>query len=139
MADALHLFVRSVHVVGMIVLVAGPAGVWYALRTSGPTAAALVRVERVLWIVTGVMVVTGVGNLGALGAPDPATRWGTVLTVKLLVVSLVVAGSMVRTFAVLRAARSPGRPPRDRLRRSYAATTAAFLLVVGLAEVLAHG
>lgn len=142
MANALHLLVRTVHVLGMVTLVGGAAGAWYALR-SAPHARdpALVRFECVFWGAMGVVLVTGVGNLGALGAPGPGTRWGALLTVKLSVVLLVVVGSMLRTLAVLRADRETLRSPgyRRRMAGSYAATTGAFLLVVVLAEVLAHG
>jgi uncharacterized membrane protein len=138
---ALHLLVRTVHVLGMVVLLGGSASVWNALR-SDPDPGSLVRYEWLFWGTTGAMLVTGVGNLGALGAPGPATRWGTVLTVKLALVLAVVVGSAVRTLAVERLRiRGDGAlaAARDPLRRLYAATTVALLAVVVLAEVLAHG
>ena len=142
MANALHLLVRTAHVLGMVALVGGSAGAWYALRaTPRALVPALSRFECVFWGAMGVMLVTGVGNLGALGAPGPGTGWGALLTVKLSVVLCVVVGSMLRTLAVLRADREALRRPdaRRRIEASYAATTGAFLLLVVLAEVLAHG
>ncbi|MFC6940838.1 CopD family protein [Salinirubellus sp. GCM10025818] len=124
----------------MVVLLGGSASAWNALR-SDPDPGLLVRYEWLFWGTTGAMLVTGVGNLGALGAPGPATRWGTVLTVKLALVLVFVVGSAVRTLAVERLAREDGAlaAARAPLRRLYAATTVALLAVVVLAEVLAHG
>jgi hypothetical protein len=92
----------------------------------------------------GLLVVTGVGNLGALGPPGPATRWGTVLTGKLLVVTAFVLGSFLRTLAVAdlrRLSTGDAAAPRGRrfCRRAYAATAWTLVAVVALAEVLAHG
>ncbi|MEA5388151.1 hypothetical protein VB779_14625 [Haloarculaceae archaeon H-GB11] len=86
----------------------------------------------------GVMVVTGVGNLGALGGPGPGTHWGRVFAVKLVVVLGVVVGSFVRTMAVVKL-RERGQAATALLRRTYGATAALLLFVVVLAEVLAHG
>ena len=142
MADALHLFVRTVHLLGVITLVGGSAGAWYALRaTTLALDPALARFESAYWAAFGVVVVTGVGNLGAVGAPGPATPWGATLTLKLSVVFAVVVGSMLRTLAVLRSEPADLRRAdrRRRLGLGYAATAGALLVVVGLAEVLAHG
>ena len=59
----------------MVVLLGGSAFVWNALRTD-PAPGTLVEFEWLFWGTTGAMLVTGVGNLGALGAPGPASRWG---------------------------------------------------------------
>ncbi|WP_435147950.1 CopD family protein [Halobaculum sp. P14] len=142
MAGALHLAVRTVHVLGMVVLLAGSAAVWAGLRVGDRAAGPLLRqFECVFWAAMGVMVVTGVGNLGALGAPGPGTRWGAVFTLKLAVVALFVAGSGVRSLAVfrLRDVDDPDDAVCRRITSSYGATTGALLVVVVLAEVLAHG
>jgi uncharacterized membrane protein len=146
MAALLHLAVRTLHLLGAVVLLGGAASVWYAFRAGvGRPETIATAYEWVFWAALGAMVATGVGNLGALGPPGPATRWGTVLTVKLLVVLTFVAGSFVRTVAV---GRVRGRTLPDRtvpagvgttLRRAYGATTLALVAVVVLAEVLAHG
>jgi putative copper export protein len=141
MTAALHLLVRFVHVVGMAVLLVGPAFTWHALRTDSYPESLVRRHERVFWGAVGAMLVTGVGNAGALGAPGPATSWGRVLTVKLSLVLLLLVLSFVRTLAVVRL-RTRRRTPDEGvalLRRSYAATTGLVLCLVAVAEVLAHG
>jgi uncharacterized membrane protein len=142
MATALHLVVRFLHVLGMAVLLGGALLAWYAVRAvpreSLPVATGY---EWVFWASLGVMVVTGVGNLGAAGVPAPATRPGTILTAKLLSVLAVVVGSFLRTLVVLelRAHADPRLADAVLLRRLYAVTAGALLVVVALAEVLAHG
>lgn len=144
MSTALHLAVRTVHLLSMVALVGVSAVAWYAFRTTVPPARArLLRVECVFWGLLGLLLATGVGNVGSLGAPGPGTRWGGLLATKLLVVLGVVLGSFLRTSLVLRA------PAGTDLRRkpafgtilegSYLATTVSLLAVVVLAEVLAHG
>ena len=135
MASTLHLLVRTVHVLGMAMLLGGSAAVWYALRTD--RGVPLVTFEWAFWATFGAMLVTGVGNLGTLGPPGPDTRWGAVLTVKLIVVLAFTLGSGLRTLAVVRLPGGATGPPA--LRRLYGATTATLLLLVVLAEVLAHG
>lgn len=141
MTESLHLAIRTVHVLGMALLVGGAAGVWAAARRSVTDCGALASTyEWVFWAALGAMVVTGIGNLGALGAPGPETRWGQVLLAKLAVVTLFVVASAVRTLAVVRA---DGAVPSDALaawsRRAYGLTTVGLLVLVVLAEVLAHG
>jgi hypothetical protein len=149
MAKSLHLAVRTLHVLGMAVLLGGAGALWYAARRGDGAVLSLAGpYEWAFWGALGVMVVTGVGNLGALGAPGPGTRWGTVLLVKLTVVAAFVLGSLVRTAAVARLARdddsggggdSAGSATTTFVRRAYGATTGALLALVVLAEVLAHG
>lgn len=144
----LHLAVRAVHVLGMAVLLGGAAFTWNAFRrdaaTGGLSDAALasaVDYEWLFWGAAGAMLVTGVGNLGAVGAPGPETRWGTVFLPKLFVVLLLFVGSSVRTLLVLRVRSLEGRPARATvvLRRSYALTTWALVAIVAIAEVLVYG
>ncbi|MCU4799989.1 CopD family protein [Halobacteria archaeon HArc-gm2] len=148
MAETLHVAVRTLHVLGMVVLLGGAGTVWYVARRDGrgggsDTASSLATgYEWAFWGALGVMVVTGVGNLGALGAPGPETRWGTILLVKLALVAVFVLGSLVRTVAIARIDAEEGRPGPASVpfyRRAYGATTAALLVLVVLAEVLAHG
>lgn len=133
------LLVRTVHVLGMVLLLGGSAFAWYALRTD-PDSSFPVRYEWLFWGAMGAMLVTGVGNLGALGAPGPATRWGRLLTVKLALVAAFVLGSALRTLVVGRLRDRARHPTAVRsLRRLYGATTLVLLAVVVLAEALAHG
>ena len=146
MAASLTVAVRTLHVLGMAVLLGGAAAVWYLARTEGASGGSTGRAdlgalatgyEWVFWGAVGVVVVTGVGNLGAVGAPGPETRWGAIFFGKLLVVVGFVLGSVVRTVAV---ARLDGAPVRAAFcRRAYGATTGVLLALVVLAEVLAHG
>ncbi|WP_336022192.1 CopD family protein [Halobellus salinisoli] len=143
MSSALHTLVRVVHVLGMAVVLGGAAAVWQTLRANDRTpVATLRRFESVFWVAIGLIVATGVGNLGALGPPGPSTRWGSVLTAKLFVVLGFVVLSIVRSLAVLRV-RTRGQSvtdlASDRLRLLYANTVWVLVVVVVLAEVLAHG
>jgi len=143
MASALHLLVRLVHVLGMAVLLGGSVLTWQTLRADDrDPRPVLRRYEWLFWGALGVLIATGVGNLGALGPPGPTTRWGSVLTVKLLVVTGFVVLSGVRSLAVGRLDDDSGAIraiARDRLRILYAATGWALGAIVALAEVLAHG
>ncbi|QCC48251.1 CopD family protein [Halobellus limi] len=142
MASALHLLVRLVHVLGMAVLLGGAVVGWRTLRAEDrDPRPALRRYEWWFWGSIGVLIATGVGNLGALGPPRPATRWGSILTIKLLVVGGVVVLSAVRSLAVGRLDDSEAirSTTRDRLRVLYAATGWGLGATVALAEVLAHG
>ncbi|WP_313696158.1 hypothetical protein [Halorarum halobium] len=144
MATALHVAVRTVHLLSMVALVGGTAVTWYAFQTPArPDRAQLRRVECAFWTVLALLLATGVGNLGALGAPGPATRWGGLLTTKLLVVLVVVLGSFLRTGLVLRVPAGADLRRESEfgstLERSYLVTTWSLLAVVVLAEVLAHG
>lgn len=172
MATLSHLLVRTVHVLGMALLLGGGALTWVVLRwTDPPTAtdpadrartapdtvggsdsadeaavsstgvgvgppAVAVGYEVLFWTALGAMVVTGVGNLGALAPAirGPGTAWGATLTVKLLAVLGLLVGSALRSLVV---ERSSGAPRA--LSPWYAATTASLAGLLVLAEVLAHG
>lgn len=143
MAPVLHLLVRWAHVLGMALLFGGSLLTWALFRDGRPIRAAATY-EWLFWAGAGVLVATGVGNLGALApaVPGPGTAWGRPLALKLLAVLGLLVGSVPRTLAVVRwLGDPPARPPAAarRLRACYGATTAYLLLVVALAEVLAHG
>lgn len=142
MAASVHLAIRALHVIGMALLLGGAAGAWFVVREdlADPLGVAL-RYEWLFWGAFGVMVVTGVGNLAAVGAPGPATDWGRVFLVKILVVLAFVVGSLLRTLAVVRVKNDGGsREGMGRwTRRVYGVTTATLLVIVVLGEVLAHG
>lgn len=148
MAATTQLVVRTLHVVAMALLFGGAAVAWLVVRedVADPLAVAI-RYEWLFWASLGVVVLTGVGNLGAVGAPGPETRWGQTFLVKLLLVVAFAVGSLLRTLAVVRLDRSVAvrgrtrslRPPREWLRRAYAATGWTLVAIVVLGEVLAHG
>ena len=123
-----HVAVRLVHTLGMGVLLGGALVVAMA---RDPRAAA-VPYEWAFWIAMGVQVATGVGNVGALGDPGLATRWGLTFAWKLgLVVALLLA-SAARALAL------PRMGPRA-MRVWYGATAAGIAAIGGVAVVLAHG
>ena len=138
--------IRTLHVLAMAVIVGGTTVLWYSYRSGAISSLGPARqFEWLFWGSVGVLVFTGVGNLGALGPPGPGTDWGRTLLVKLVVVVALVGGSVVRTLLLVQASdregtsseRSP--PLRRTLSRAYGATAAVLLGVVVLAEVLAHG
>jgi len=140
MSESLHLAVRTAHVLAMAVLVGGAATVWLSARRQLDDCVALAETyEWVFWGTLGALVATGVGNLGALGAPGPETRWGQMLLAKLAVVALFVLASAVRTLAVARVGTGSSAAAIDWSERAYGLTTVALLGLVALAEVLAHG
>lgn len=139
------LLIRWVHVLAMAVLLGGAALLWGALREGyrenhEPALHAATTYEWLFWAGAGLLVVTGIGNLGALAPAIPAvgTVWGRTFTVKLLAVVVLLVGSLPRTMAVALAA-GASSPSTDRLRAAYATTALYLLFVVALAEVLAHG
>jgi uncharacterized membrane protein len=145
MAGSLSLAIRTLHVLTMAVVVGGSVAVWFRYRRDAASDMTLARqYEWLFWAGLGVLAVTGVGNLGAVGAPGPATAWGRTLLVKLLVVLAFVLGSAVRTLGIIRADDQPrggdGTPESSNsVARAYGATVIGFLSLVVLAEVLAHG
>lgn len=142
MAALLDLVVRIVHLLGMVSIVGGAAFLRYALHPRAEYVMQPLRdYEWLFWGVLGVLFVTGIGNIAAQGAPSPTTRWGTVLTGKLLLVLALVLGSFPRTLAVQRLEHDDDRRNTRvaSLRRLYGATTLLSVAIVILAEVMAHG
>lgn len=143
------LATRFLHVLGMALLLGGSAVTWAGIRwyaaESEPALDAARRYEWLFWGVVAVMVVTGVGNVGSFGEglPGPATGWGVAFAVKLGGVVGLLVGSLVRStlvdrccgLGIPRARREAVR----RLRVAYGATTVYLLVLLALAEVLAHG
>jgi uncharacterized membrane protein len=146
------LAVRWLHVVAMAVVLGGATLTWWQFRDEGAeeeaTSAALdtaAAYERGFWAAMGVLVMTGVGNLGSLARYVPAsgTPWGTAFAAKLLLVVALVALSVVRTLLVARYRRAETPATSDRsvgvLRVGYAATALFVGILVVFAEVMAHG
>lgn len=140
-----HLLIRIVHVFGMALLVGGAVFAWGYYRwladrpESGVHPGVAAGYEWLFWGAMGVMVMTGVGNLGALAPaiPGPGTHWGGTFTVKVLAVLGVLFGSVVRTLVVAR--ERTGTPGQRWLHRAYGVTALALVGVLVLGEVLAHG
>lgn len=142
---ALHLVVRWAHVAAMATALGGAllvAAVVFSRRDAGGSLAMALAYERLFWAAAGILVMTGVGNLGAFGRalPEPGTEWGSALTLKLVAVALLLAVSLPRTLAVLRLERaaSEGLAVGGVLRAVYAGTAVLLGAIVLIAEVLAH-
>ncbi|KAA9399964.1 hypothetical protein Har1130_02470 [Haloarcula sp. CBA1130] len=138
--------IRTLHVLAMAALVGGTTVLWQSYRSGAVTSLAPAKqFEWLFWGSVGVLVFTGVGNLGALGPPGPGTDWGQTLLVKLVVVVALFGGSVVRTLLLVQASDREDtfddlHPAlRRTLSRAYGATAAILLGIVALAEVLAHG
>ena len=147
------LAVRWLHLLGMAVALGGAALTWGLFRQLAGGNGSVVEREAALgvasayewlfWGAAGLLVMTGVGNLGSLApyVPQTDTRWGAIFAGKLLVLGALLLGSLVRTIALRRcrrAAKVPASAGRT-LRIGYATTTLTLVGIVALGEVLAHG
>lgn len=113
---------------------------WLSWRTRDHVIETAVRYEQVFWAAAGVLVMTGIGNLGAFGVSllEPSTAWGTTLVAKLWLVAALIVVSLPRSLVVALLASQAGRTSVD-LRAVYTITTAMFAAIVALAIVLANG
>ena len=166
LSQVVPLTIRTLHVLAMVLAVGGTAAGWYGFRDEPIGDLALARrYEWVFWAALGVLVLTGVGNLGSLGVPGPATDWGRTLSVKLSLVVAVLCVSAVRTLSLVHAgeradvadgtdatdpadtsdptdptdAPAPPAALHRHLGRLYGVTSVLLVVIVALAEVLAHG
>jgi len=145
--------VRLVHVGSASLLFGGALLIFILLKLSKrkpgdpgwPVVQEVMRLyEWAAWVSLGLIVATGIGNLGHYGdaLPSPRTEWGRELTVKLALVLVFFAVSAFRTLAVLIAASESiaAAPSRalNTLRNLYGATAAVIAGIVALAISLAH-
>ncbi len=139
--EQLALVVRYVHVVAMATAFGGALLVtWLAWRLPpGRIIDLALRYEQLFWLAAGVLVMTGVGNLGAFGTalPTPATGWGRTFIAKLVLIALLLLVSLPRSLAVVRL--STASAAAAGLRSIYTVTSGLLAAIVGLALVLAHG
>ncbi len=153
-AHPLSFFTRLVHVASMAYLLGGSLLLWALfagehLNSAGERSRFMAdlacKYELLFWLATGLIVLTGVGNLGVFGngLPGPGAIWGAKLVIKLCAILIFVALSLLRTFLVagypLTTPESniftPGRPFQ-----AYYALTAVYLVgILFLALSLAHG
>jgi hypothetical protein len=140
--QAIAFAIRWVHVVAMAAAFGGAILVtWLTWRAPADRLLDLaIRYEQLFWAAAGVLVMTGVGNLGAFGSglPEPATEWGSTFTAKLWFIAALAALSLPRSLAVLGLAAAATSTPGLSLRTLYSATTAALAVIVALAIGLAH-
>lgn len=135
------LAVRVLHVIAATLAVGIPVALALvvAARPEPEVVERLVTpAERAQWGALAVLVATGVGNLAAFEGNFPGGDWETVLFTKLGFVFALLVVSAVRTFVIAGLASRPA-PHVRRLGGWYLATAGLGVLIVGLAEVLAHG
>lgn len=100
--------------------------------------------EWAFWAAAGLLVMTGVGNLGSYGAnlPEPDTSWGDKFIVKLLLVVAILLLSAFRTMSVAIVRLSEGaatvRNGMNTLGALYAMTAVLAMGAIGLAVMLSH-
>ena len=139
--QSLSLAIRWLHVMAMAVAFGGALLLtWLAWRMPADRILDIaIRYEQLFWAAAGVLVMSGVGNLGAFGLalPAPGTEWGATLTLKLSLVALLILCSLPRSLAVARLT-AAGTIATSRLRVLYGATAGLLAVIAGLAEVLAH-
>jgi hypothetical protein len=144
--------VRYVHVASVALLaggammIAASALVPRGGRADDALLSAASLYEFAFWLMIGIVVATGVSNLGLKGEGlmGPWTAWGRALTTKLGAVILLLALSLVRSDFVIRcgaATSAAGVADRGRaiLGALYAATVAMLLGALWLGLGLAHG
>jgi putative copper export protein len=143
--------IRYVHVGAAAFILGGAlfvlALLWLRLRQSDPSPPLLTEVLMVyewgFWLAAGLIVATGIGNLGAFhdSLPGPETEWGTKLTIKLTIAGILLAVSALRTISVYLVA-SAGPPPTRRqvgsLSNLYGVTAVFIVATLGFAVSLAH-
>jgi hypothetical protein len=146
-AHPLSLVIRLVHI-GAMAFMLGGGVLLAALFTSKPAASdpqlsqlsyILRQYERYFWLAAGLIVMTGVGNLGAFGAslPGPGSTWGIKLGIKLSLVLILLLLSLPRTL--LAARRPAGYTLSGPARAVTMATTLLLVLILFLGVSLAHG
>lgn len=113
---------------------------WLSWRTKDHVIETAVRYEQVFWAAAGVLVMTGIGNLGAFGVSllEPSTAWGTTLVAKLWLVAALIIVSLPRSLVIALLAPQVQRQSVD-LRAVYTITTAMFAVILALAIALANG
>ena len=136
------LAIRWLHIIAMATMLGGAVLVsWLATAaTSNALLSVAVRYEQLFWVGIGVVVMTGVGNLGAFGLslPPPITTWGGTFMAKITLVAVVVVLSLPRSLVVARIA-SGARASTRMLRWIYGATAGGIAAIAALAVWLAHG
>jgi cbb3-type cytochrome oxidase subunit 1 len=142
--------VRYIHIVSVTFLLGGSALLcaWSVSLRQGHGTSAVVQAastfEWMFWSIAGVLVLTGVSNLGLKGdgLMPPNTTWGTALTIKLTVALILLAFSLTRSEVVIRSRQAP-LAAADRVGRVlgwlYGLTVVGLLTALWIGLGLAHG
>jgi hypothetical protein len=149
---ALSILIRWLHVAAMAVALGGAALVTALVfdrqRGVGGGGALLEAAERYewfFWAALGVLAMSGIGNVAALGSglPTAGTGWGATFVLKLLGVVALALLSVPRTLVVvqLRALDSGSIAAAftRTLQWLYAGTVAGLAAILAFAVWLAHG
>lgn len=140
MDAAQYLVIRTLHLLAAGLLVGGGTTLWLTVRLEETVSTTLLAwAEAAFWGLLSLLVFTGLGNLVATGTPPFETRRGSVLAIKLGVISLLATGSVVRSFTVVHLRRGGDRTATGALEWLYGLTAGVVGLVVVLAEVLVYG
>ena len=98
--------------------------------------------EAVFWVTLGLIVATGIGNLGAFGTALPGTQsaWGVKFIIKMSVVTLLILFSIARSFFIvsLDAHTTDFKSPFQFAQFCYGITAALMIAILFLAVSLAH-
>lgn len=135
------LGVRMLHVCAATLVVGIPVAlalVLYARPQPAVVERLVTSSERVQWSALAVLVATGVGNLAVFEGDYPGGRWPATLFTKLGFVFALLVVSAVRTFFIAGLTSAPEHSVR-RLAAWYLVTATLGVVIVLLAEVLAHG
>ena len=157
-ATPLAFLIRWVHVVSMAFLFGGAVLLWLLSMKSkipresgnesgkeGLVLAAAEKYEWLFWFVIGLIVMTGVGNLGVFGSgiPDRHTVWGWKLAIKLFAVMIFILLSLLRTLLITYLSAVGNRvisvPEQKIVRDIYAGTSLFSAALIFLALSLPHG
>jgi len=137
----LVLAVRYLHVAAMATAFGGALLItWLSWRLPAARIVDVaVRYEQLFWLAVGVLVMTGVGNLGAFGdaLPAPASAWGRTFIAKLVLIAALLIVSLPRSLAVVRMTATSASGAG--VRSIYTATSGLLAGIVALALELAHG
>jgi putative copper export protein len=136
----------------MAAILGGALVTWAMFRLAPPPSAATPdetaiagarSYEWVFWSAVGLLVVTGIGNLGMIApaVPVPASRWGRAFTAKLLglIGLLVLSFGRASVLVGWETGRLRARPAHRALRLGYGLTALLAVGLLAIAEVLAHG
>ena len=151
---SMSFIIRCVHVMAMALVVGGSVVLCAMcmgnrggeeLEPGGAVLRLATRYERIFWSVLAILVLTGVGNLGAFAGhlPTRETLWGRKLLIKLFCVLALMVVSCVRTSVIAHYGYIHGERlegwARKMIGGAYAVTVLVAVAILTVALLLAHG